>query len=1088
MKILIKRTLLTFAIAMISLMSFGQGATTSAFNGKIYDAKGETLPGASVQFIHIPTGTKYGTVTNANGSYLIPNVKPGGPYKMIVTFVGYNEFQKDDIQVDLGDNAQINANVTSKDVKLQEVVISSNKVFNASRTGASTNVSSKELNTMPTISRSLNDFTRLSPQVTVSGSSISVAGINNRYNNFQIDGTVNNDVFGLSASGTNGGQAGTQPISIDAIDAISVVVAPFDVRQGGFTGGGINAITKSGTNQIRGTAYVLGNNESLVGKYSIVQGKNVKSSDYNDKTYGFSLGGPIIKDKLFLFVNGELSDKSTPSNFNIGEGSQITQAQAQSFVDELAKKGILNPGGFDPYKSNRKSGKLFARVDYNISDKHKLVVRYNYVKATDDNLSRSEKALTLNNSGYTFNSTTQGVVAELNSRFSPVYSNELRVGYTRVRDFRDLMGDPTPNIQINNYIAGDGLKFNAGSEQYSAANSLDQDITTITDNFNMFFGKHNITIGTHNEFYKFKNVYIANYTGTYVFSTFSDFQNLKVNNYYYSFADPSTTGGDKKWGPTFNSMQLGFYAQDEYRPTDRLKLTLGIRADIPIFTDKPSTNPYFDTLSVATANGVATSKLPQTRILWSPRFGFNWDVFGNKSTQVRGGVGIFTGRVPFVWISNQFSNTGVEYARVSLTSPTATSPAGFAFNADPTQQYAPSPLTASNKTSEIDVTSKNFKYPQVFRISLGLDQKLPEDVLFTFDGLYSKTINNILYKNIKYTENDAITITEGGSADRSYYKQAYPSSVKNFNDIILLDNTNKGYAYSLSGMLTKNFPFGLNARFAYTYGMSKSVNDGTSSQASSNWKYNYVNSKSNSPELSYSYFDMRHKIIGSVGYTKKWGTFTSSTVSLFYTGISGRPYSLNYNYTSGQAGVVGGNISINGDNQTGNDLMYIPTDTEIDAMKANGQFIAIGGTKPVTVDDMVAAYKTFLATDNYTKSHRGQYAERNGAKTPFESQFDFHFAQEFYFNIGSRKQTVQFTFDVLNVANLINKDWGKSYYITYNVPTVSFVGFVKNAGGNADYSKPAFQYNPAAFPTNQTYSYSDFYSRWRGQIGIRWIF
>ena len=1087
MRITLKRAFLTLAVALVCSLAFGQGATTSAFNGKVYDSKGGTLPGATVQFIHVPTGTKYGTVTNAIGSYLIPNVKPGGPYVMKVSFVGFSDFQKEDIQADLGENIQVNANLSDKNIKIEEVVVSTSKLFSSKRTGASTNVSSRDMSSMPTISRSINDFTRLSPQVSVSGSSISIAGTNNRYNNFQIDGTVNNDVFGLAPTGTNGGQAGTTPISIDAIDEISVVVAPFDVRQGGFTGGGINAVTKGGTNTIKGTAYIMGNNESLVGRYSWAQKKNEKVGKYDDKTYGFSIGGPIIKDKLFLFVNGEMSDKSTPSSFNIGSGSKITDTQAQSFVDELTKKGIINTGGYGAYNNDKKSNKLFARVDYNINDKHKLVVRYNYVKASDDNLSRSEKSLTLNNGGYTFNNNTHGLVAELNSRFNNVFSNEFRFGYTRVRDSRDPMGGRIPNISISNYIAGDGLKLTAGSEPYSTANSLDQDIYTITDNFSMFFGKHNVTIGTHNEFYKFKNIFIRDNTGSYAFSTFDDFVNLKISSYNYSFADPTETGGDKSWGPTFKSMQLGFYAQDEFRPFDNLKLTLGIRADIPIFVDSPKKNVYFDTLSVARTNGVSTDQLPKTKILWSPRFGFNWDVFGDKTTQVRGGVGIFTGRVPFVWISNQFSNTGIEYARVQLYNPAST-----IFNADAEKQYYPTPLTASNKTSEIDITSKNFKYPQVFRISLGVDQKLPYDLFLTIDGLYSKTLNNILYKNIKYVENGSF-VKEGGSAERAYYKQAYPSSIKNFNDIILLDNTNKGYSWSVSAQLTKKFNFGLSAMAAYTYGVSKSINDGTSSQALSNWKYNYVYSKSNSPELSYSSFDMRNRVIGNIGYTHKWGKISSTTVSIFYTGFSGRPYTLNYNYTSGQKGVVGASASINGDYQTGNDLMYIPTDAELQVMKTNGQFQPItdkSGNVIVSVDAMVEGLKTLYSNNDYMKNHRGEYAKRNGARTPWENQFDFHFAQDFFVSVGKHTHTLQLTFDVLNVANLINSDWGKSYDIKYNVPVVSFIGFKPTTPGGsvADYNMPVFQYNPSAFKNNQTYVESDFFSRWRGQIGIRYTF
>ncbi|WP_081981564.1 TonB-dependent receptor domain-containing protein [Alistipes sp. ZOR0009] len=1090
MRISIKRLLLTLAVAMITTFAFGQGATTSAFNGKIYDAKGVSLPGATVQFTHLPTGTKYGTVTNANGAYFVPNVKSGGPYLLTVTFVGFSEFQKNDIQAELGENVQVNASLSDKDVKIQEVVITGtlNKVFNSSRTGASTNVSTKDMTSMPTISRSVADFAKLSPQVSTSNNGISIAGTNNRYNNFQIDGTVNNDVFGLSSSGTNGGQAGTTPISVDAIEEISIVVAPFDVRQSGFTGGGINAITKGGTNMIKGTAYILGNNESLVGKYSVAQKKDVKVGNYDDKTYGVSIGGPIIKNKLFLFVNGEFSKKSVPSSFNIDGGSLISKAQAQSVLEELEKKGIMGHGGYSSFNTNTESKKLFTRLDYNISEKHKLVLRYNYVDAFDDKLSRSDKSLTFNNGGYKFNNKTHGLVAELNSRFNPILSNEFRFGYTRIRDSRVGMGGRIPNITIENYTSGDGLKFYAGSEPFSTANSLNQDIYTLTDNFNVFLGKHTFTIGTHNELYKFKNIFIRDNTGSYVFSTFNDFVNLKAKSYNYSFADPNTTNGDKSWGPTFTAMQLGFYAQDEFKPYDNLKLTLGVRADIPIFMDKPSLNARFDTLSVAVANGVSTNKLPKSRVLWSPRFGFNWDVFSDKTTQVRGGAGVFTGRVPFVWVSNQFSNTGNEYVRVSYGG-SSPFPSDFAFNSDAEQQYYPAAALTDPKfkSSEVDVTSRDFRYPQVFRLSLGVDQKLPYDIQFTGDVLYSKTLNNILYKNIKYTETST-TIKEGGLSERVLYTQAYPSSISNFTDIILLDNTNKGYSYTISGQLSKKFNFGLNTMVAYTYGKSKSVNDGTSSQALSNWKYNYVYTKSNSPELSYSQFDVRNRVIASVGYTHNWGKITSTTVSLFYTGFSGNPYSLNYGYSSNVSGVVRANASINGDFQTGNDQMYIPTDAEIDAMKANNQFQAIGTS--VTVDAMVDAYKKFLATDDYTKNNRGKYAERNGARTPWENRIDLHLAQDFYFTIAQKKQTIQVTFDVLNFANMLNKDWGVSYVTNYNVPTISFVGFrpTTTGGSTPDYTKPVFQFNPTAFKTNQTYTQHDFFSRWRGQIGIRYIF
>lgn len=1101
MRISIKRLLLTLAVAMITTFAFGQGATTSAFNGKVYDAKGVSLPGATVQFTHLPTGTKYGTVTNANGFFLVPNVKPGGPYSMVVTFVGFSEFKKDDINVGLGDNLQSDANLVDQNVKIEEVVVSGSKVFNSKRTGVATNVTSKDIATMPTISRSVSDFARLSPLVSITSSGgISIAGSNNKFNNFQIDGTVNNDVFGLSSAGTNGGQAGTTPISIDVIEEFRVVAAPYDVRQGGFTGGGINAITKSGTNTFHGTVYGYGNNQDLVGRYSWAQEKKSVADKYKEGLFGVSLGGPIIKNKLFFFVNGEFAKKTQPSSYNIGEGSNITLEQATQFANKLKElMPNYDNGGFNKYTNARASNKLFARIDYNINNKHKLTFRYNYVDASDDNISRSKTVLNFNNSGYIFNNKTHGFVTELNSVFNSVFSNELRIGYNRIRDARELMGGQrAPYIIIRNVLPADKNGINAGAERYSNVNYLNQDIFTFSDNFSAFLGQHTITVGTQNELYKIENAFIRDNSGVYTYTTLNDFltnPNTPTGGYSYSTADPLTTNGNKQWAPSFKAMQLGFYAQDEYRPLDNLKLTLGVRADIPIFLSDPSYNKVFnDSLKLSSEMGVATNKLPNARVLWSPRFGFNWDVFKDKKTQVRGGAGIFTGKIPFVWISNQFSNTGVEYARINITNAGGL-PAGFVFQGDPDKQW-PYPLVAKDKKSEIDVTSKNFKYPRVFRANLGVDQVLPEDFVLTLDALYTKNISTITYKNIKYVDSNT-KIKEGTQSERTLLSVYNDPYIGRFNDIILLDNTSKGYSYTLTAQLTKKFRFGLSTMAAYTYGHSKSVNDGTSSQALSGWQYNLVNSNSNNPELATSSYDVGNKIIASVNYSKSWGKWGKTTVGLFYTGYTGVPYSYTYSGNSyvdskGKTGVYspGGSASINGDGYRTNDLIYIPTADEI----KNYFFMPIystekdaSGNAKVLVDEETQrkSLADFLSSDSYTKSRRGTYAERNGIRLPWENHIDLHVAHDFIFKAAGRNQTIQISFDVLNFGNMLNKDWGKSYFVSNGVyELINFVGY-KGTTAAPDYNSPIFQF---VKPTNKIEQISDFASRWRGQIGIRYIF
>lgn len=1050
----IRMSLLTMLL-MVATIAQAQ-VTTSSMSGRITDREGAVI-GATVVATHEPSGTTYGTVTNVNGNYTLLGLRTGGPYRLEISYVGYDKMTFNKIYLQLGETSVFNAKMKEDTQQLSEVIVVGDRAaaFNSRKTGAATNFSKSSIEATPNVSRSIYEVAKLTPQATVTGSGISFTGSNNRYNSFQIDGTVNNDVFGLSSSGTNGGQSGSNPISLEAIDEIQVVIAPFDVRQSGFTGGGVNAITKAGTNKFHGSLYGFFNNQNFVGT---TPGKDIeerkKLGEQSSRTLGFTIGGPILRDKLFFFANYENVNETYPSSYNIGEGSDITKDEADKVINKLKEiSGGYDGGGYGVIDIPTKSNKFLTRIDWNINNMHKFTARYSYLDASRLNFSNSKTYLSLNNHGYNMNNKTHSIVTELNSRFNPSLSNELRLGYTRVRDNREIMGQPFPyiNVKLDN-----NRSIQIGTERYSPANYLNQDIYTIEDNLSILRGDHQITFGTHNEFFKMTNLFIRENFGSYVY-TLSNFMNIGTpleatsapDEYNYSFSREDITGS-KNWAPTFGAAQLGFYAQDDWSVSDLFKLTYGLRLDIPLFYDKPTANDKFNALDVAQKYGVATDQMPKTRILFSPRLGFRYSVDETRNTLIRGGVGIFTGRVPFVWISNSFSNTGVEYARTQLkynSDPKKDQFAsaivdGFKFQADPVKQYVPSKAFSS----EVDVMDKNFKFPQVFRVNLALEQNMPGGVKGTLEGLYSKTLNNIKYSNLAY-EYTGNNLSNGTGDSRPLYKRANVD-YKDFSDIIYLTNTNKGYTYSLTGKLEKNFDFGLNAMLAYTFGESKGINDGTSSQASSNWKYNEVYGGDDFTELSYTDFDVRHRIVGSLNYKVEYGGNFATTIGLVYNGQSGSRYSMVY-YGD-----------LNGDGATGNDLMYVPTDSELAKMSFDKEEQRTQLGQWINNNEDIAKLK-------------GKYIPRNGLVSEFEHHFDLHLAQDFYFDVSGQRNTIQLNFDILNVGNLFNRGWGLYQSPGYSYSPMSY----KN--GVYGFSQPK---------GDKLYNISDYLSRWRGQIGLKYIF
>lgn len=1039
--------------------------TTSGISGKV-TAEGELLIGATVQAVHEPSGTTYGTVTNADGRYSLQGMRTGGPYTVEVSYVGFQKAVYKSITLQLGETYLLDVKLTES-LSLDEVVVTASKaaLFNSQKTGAAQNFNQSQIQATPSVSRSIFDVTKMNPLGVNTASGMSFAGSSNKYNSFQIDGITNNDVFGLSSSGTNGGQAGANPISLEAIEEIQVVIAPYDVRQGGFTGGGINAITKSGTNTFHGSAYWYYNNENFYGK---TPGKDAKErkklGDQSSATYGFTLGGPIVKDKLFFFANYERVKETYPSSNNIGSTeSNLDVKEVDQIVNKISQlTGGYNAGGYGPQDIDTYSNKILTRLDWNINEQNKFTVRYSFLDGRKMVFSNSVSSAKLNDNGYFMNNKTHSLVSELNTQFTPSWSNEFRFGWTYVRDYRDPIGQPLPNITINNLINnGDPTKKSSlelGTERNSAANALDQDIFTLEDNLIWNKGNHTITLGTHNEFFHMKNLYITNIYGSYVYNSLDDFLTVGAanevlpNSYEYSYSNEKITGTDR-WAPVFGAAQLGFYAQDEWKVTNRFSMTYGLRLDIPLLFDKPRANEVFNSSTVATSMGLATDQMPTTKVLWSPRVGFRWSLNEDRTTLLRGGAGIFTGRVPFVWISNSFGNAGVEMVRTAYSSSLGNYPSDFKFNIDPNKQYKDP--NAKVPTSEVDVMAKNFRFPSVFRANLAVEQMLPFGIRGTLEGLYSKTLNNILYENINYQWKGE-TLNNGGDDRPVYEKQD-----NHFTQVMLLKNTSKGYTFNITTKLEKSFDFGLNAMIAYTYGQAKSLNDGNSSQAYSGWKYNATYYGDMNPELTWSMFDVRNRVIGSVSYRKEYAKHFATTVSLFYNGQTGGRYSL-LDYTD-----------LNKDGYR-NDLMYVPTDAELEKMV----FTDIhSNNNTVTAAEQKDALIKWIEGNGELRKSKGTHIKRNQMTLPFEHHFDFHFAQDFFVDIAGQRNTIQLNFDIINVGNLLNKKWGMYYQTNSGYDLTPLTTKIGTNGATYQF------YDPGEMYTNTNIT-----SRWHAQVGLKYIF
>jgi hypothetical protein len=1068
--------------------------TTSSISGTIKTSKGEALTGATVTATHVPTGTVYRVASRTGGRFNLANMNPGGPYSIVVSFVGLADAKKDDIYLALGENSTQEFALADKGAVLTEVVIAGRRgAPPAGKGGTETNITREKIAAQPSVGRSLSDFLRLTPQarLTAQEGAVSIAGQNNRYNSFYIDGAVNNDVYGISNSGTNGGQAGINPISIDAIDQLQIVISPYDASIGNFVGGGINAVTKSGTNQFQGSVTYVFRNQDMAGRAPLPVLKagtiNVyerpKLATFKNQTVNLSLGGPIIKNKLFFFVFAELERNIRPQPFNFGEYRGNTKSLDSVFIlaNYIKNTYKYDVGAFLDNPEEINADRIATKIDWNINDHNKFTASYRYTKGMRYNTSGSS-GTTINfyNNGYIFPTTTQSYSAELKTSFDRGASNRLLLTYTSVNDDRGPLGDPFPRVRIND---GSGA-FVFGTENSSTQNLLTQKNFSVFDSYKMITGKHIISVGTDNEFNKSFNVFIQNTFGNYTYTTPADFYNQARPSLYqrnFSLIDNINTDNTAA-AAQFNTLRIGFFVNDEIKINDHFTLNLGVRADKAEFLTKPLADKYFNDTALAIISqfydmkGARSGLTPNIPFSISPRIGFTYKM-DEDNIVVRGGLGLFTGRIPLVWPGGIYNNNGISVGGFSVNTP------NIPFRADPYNQFTAADLGASiGSKGSMQLISKDFRLPKVFRTSLGVDRKFGNGWTTTFEAMFTKNINEIYYTNfivqpptlkpVGPDQRNVYSATTGGP--KINLRPTSPTLYNPYDASFLLTNAEgqKGYSYNFTFTVDKATRNGLVFNANYSYGNSMVINDGTSSTNLSQWRFMETVNGRNFIGLSTSDFDAGHRITASIG--KKFTYLNKSmatTISLFYTGQSGAPFS--WTYSTG---------SLTRDYATGetNDLLYIPTATELQGMTFLSNTVNGVVFNAQTQKDMLESY---IQGNKYLSKHRGQYAERNGDRLPFTNILDLKLQQDFTVKFGGRQYQLQLIYDVSNFTNMINKDWGRTYFMTNdNYGLVSFAGFI-----SATNLTPQYRFSPqTGKPWTVNNSVVPNYSaRWLSQVTVR---
>lgn len=1094
MKRIIQFLLMPLALLLSTVIT--AQITSSSMNGRVTDDLG-TVMGASVVATHTPSGTNYGTTTNEEGRYNLPGMRVGGPYSVKVSFLGYGENVTYNIMINLGASYVHNVVLTEENVSLDEIVISSKRSkFSADKTGATTNISNADLTIMPTVSRSITDIARLSPYA----NGMSIAGGDGRSTNFTVDGANFNNNFGLSSSLPGGGS----PISIDAIEEIQVVIAPFDVRQTNFIGGGINAITKSGTNKFKGSAYTYFTNQDM-------RGNRVDDVDFGVRpeesttTYGMTLGGPIIKDKLFFFLNAEAIDR--PNQVVLWRASEdgvanLDLLQSRASIADMDRVRThlkdnygYETGSYTDFPGDETNRKLLVRLDWNINDAHKLSMRYNHTKnqgwnPTNGNsndagfrnrsMNRiSENSMAFSNSIYSSDNIVNTVSFDLNSRFSDKLSNQFLATYSQIKDSRGSESSPFPFIDIMNGVTPEGNQIlepyiSAGYELFTWNNAVNNNTLTLFNNLTYYSDNHKIVAGVSFERQLANNSFMRNGRGYYRYASIDDFLNQAAPR---DFA--LTYGYDGEQNPTaevaFN--QLGVYAQDDWDINENFKLSYGIRADYLRYDDNLIGNNAISDLDFG-GNKIDVGVWPEPNVLFSPRVGFAWDVKGDKSMKLRGGTGVFTGRLPLVFFTNMPTASGM--VQGSYAAVTRYNGDGSVRSADPAlaglagpiitdvdemiqRLGLPNTITPEDGVLPRDINSvdPNFKMPQVWKSSLALDYQVPASFPFfvTVEGIVTKNINGVMLKNYNLQQPDETWERFAGPDNRYIYPDeddiAYTSK-----DAFVLSNNNEGWG-AIGNITVNAEPIkDLKLLAAYTYTESQEISGMPGSSARSAYNGLVSVNGPHLPNLERSQFVVPSKVIGSVSYKIPWATEklkSSTLINIFYSGSAAYTYSYTYSNDMNNDGIF-------------TDLIYIPSG------RGDINFIS-----PADED----AFFNFMEQDSYLKANKGKYAGANEAAAPWVHNFDLRILREYYIKAGETKNTLQLSFDIINVGNLLNSTWG----VTQS-NRVSDRGQILRYEGVDASNEPTFSFTKVGgeFITD-TFDYDfNFNQTWRLQAGVKYSF
>lgn len=1105
-----------FLLAIVSIASFSTVAqvTTSSLTGIVKDANGEPLTGASILATHTPSGTVYKTISNATGRYSILNMRTGGPYEIEISFVGFQTDKIGDVYLNLGEPFNLPSTLTTEANELEKVVVTAtgrrNPIMNGNRTGAVTNLGRQQIERMPTITRNINDLTRSTPQ----SNGASVAGGNYRQNNFTIDGADFNNSFGI---GGNLPANGT-PISLDALDEISVSITPFDVRQSGFIGSAINAVTRAGTNQFQGSVYRYWRSEKQQGEK--VNGAKVNRPPFEFQQIGARVGGAIIKNKLFFFLNYETENQpkqvqnriaATPelpfgsANPNVARPTRTEMDMISSY---LRTNYGYETGPYDNYNTEIKRTKIMGRIDWNINTNHRLTLRYSQVKGGDpspvststsgSNYSfvanggrQTNQMLWFKNTNYFQGANFYSTALELNSKIGKI-SNLFRASYTFQDDSRESDSQVFPLVDI----LKDGTSFATfGYEPFSYGNLRKVKMYSIVDEISFASGKHSWTAGLQADLSETTNGFQRFGTSYYVFNSWDDFTGgANPVNFAQTY---SLSPGFQQAFPKFKFAQFSGYAQDQISLNDRFRLTLGLRLDLPTYPHIPEvqTHPLVNALTFADGININTGVLPRSNVLFSPRVGFNYDVYGDRTLQIRGGSGIFTGKIPFVWIVSQVGDAGMLQI-TSSSSGQANTPGPF--NPSVNAYLPPTPPAAGTAVpNTISAMSPDFKFPQTWKSSIGFDKSLGKNFILTMEAIYNKDLNTAVFKNVNLMNPQPLNVS-GYSDNRMIYPSATrdkfinpltaanaatnPSTpVPNGSALgtqglntSYLTNGSKGHYFSYNVKLEKIFSKGFSGFLAYTASVANNLYDGSGDQPLSAWQNTVTVNGSNTPILGAASFVVPHRISAGITYKKEYLKHLATTISLFFDGSSQGRFS--YLYTS----------DFNRDGWGGNDLIYIPANpSEITFVPRT---VGSGASAVTfTAQEQSDAFFAFIDQDKYLRKRKGEYATRNGVVMPWRNQIDLRFMQDVFTNIGKDKNTLQFTIDIFNFGNLLNNKWG-----IQNSPVASGLLVPTNVsslvpGGAV---KPTFQLNTPnnELPTKSYQEVRTISSTYYMQFGIRYLF